>query len=666
MFQQVKVFLSGSSAAGKTNLRYSLLGQNFVEEYESTHMQETNHAYIANNAGVMESEDGNKIWSELDLEQQLDFFKSLWKYRLEQKKLEKGIDEIHSDDSKDEGLSKFAEEINKSKGLPKEIIIQEPVKLISMIDTGGQPGYIHMLPAIIHMLPDSNNCPTVNLVVIDMTKNLEDNVLVRYRRKGQKEEIKPYHLHYTNRELLKLLLSVTTDSFNVKMPNTVVKNTNTQKPDVCIGFIGTHKDVLEKEDDTEKIRVLDGQLSELIEQQNCQNEVLQPRTDRKYLYPVSNKEPNDAAVRRLRKKIEDLLDDVKPMPLPIKWMILEIIVKLHCNSKKIPYITYQEFIDIAREDGSIEEEEEAKKALYYFHSRGILLHFQEVPKMSGYVIVEHQWLYDQLSMLVTISSESPSCGDGVLLKSKLPKIKMEGSIKMENLISLLDHKKILASYTINSKEHYYLPFVLPYCQQYIDKFKFLLLEPLLIRFSSGFLPRGFFCSLAVHFLQDKPDGWISLHENTNKHFRNVMTFLLPNNFYLRLQDKIYYLELQVRHYNYCKGEGMLKELGIVCKYLHKVCETLRFDYSKLQFGYLCQHGKWDEEGHMAVLLQPLLSDLKHHRKYQNQSVVINEFPSYNLMYCEKCDNRMYCKNCKKATDIGEPHNLWFKGVKVNL
>ena len=673
-FKHIKLFLSGSSAAGKTNLRYALLGQKFVEEYESTHIQETSHAYVANNAGVMESEDGNKIWSELDLKEQLNYFKSLWEYRLERgskNNLEQNIDESSSNDGEDEGLPKVAEKINKCEGLKKEIKIQEPVKLISMIDTGGQPGYIHMLPAIIHMLPANNNCPTVNLVVVDMTKSLEDNVLVRYRRKGQKEEIKPYHLHYTNEDLVKLLLSVTTDSFNVQMSNTETKVTITQKPDVHIGFIGTRKDLLEK-DTTKKIMVLDDQLSELIDQQNCQEFIIKPSIGRKCLHPVSNKTPDDEVVLGLRDEIEGLVDVVEPMPLPIKWMILELAVKIHCDSKNIPYITYQEFIDIAREEGSISEEEEAKKALYYFHSRGILLNFQEVPKMSNYVIVEHQWLYDQLSMLVTVSSESPSCNNGVLPKNKLPKIKMEGSIKMEesigmeNLISLLNHKKILASYTVSKKEYYYLPFVLPYCQHYSDQFKFLLLEPLLIRFSSGFLPRGFFCSLAVHFLQHKPDKWISLHKDTNKHFRNVMTFLLPNKFYLRLQDKIYYLEIQVRHYHYYKGEGMLKELEIVCKYLHEVCETLRFDCSKLQFGFFCHHGKWDAEGHMAVLLQPLLSNSKHCRKCKNQTLVINNFPSHNLMYCEKCDNQICCENCKKTTDIGELHKLWFKGVKVNF
>ena len=668
--------MSGSSAAGKTNLRYSLLGQGFVEEHDSTDIQETQHAYIANSAGVLETKEGKKIWKEFNLQEQLNQFKSLWEHRLNQKSeinSEHTIDgipsddlqteDIPNDDSEIEDLSEVRTRINRSKGLSKQIKIKEPVKLISMIDTGGQPGYIHMLPAIIHMLPDSKNCPTVNLIVIDMTKNFKDKVLVRYGKKGQKDEVKPYHLHYTNEDLIKLLLSVTTDSFNVQ------RSTIAQKPNVNIGFVGTHKDVLQN---VEKIHIFDYQLSELVEQQKCQNITIKPGSDYKYLYPVSNKTPNDTVVVELRDKIESLLDDASTMRIPINWMIVELAVKLYCDSKKIPYITYQEFQDIARKEASIKEEEEAKNALYYFHSRGILLNFHEVPKMSNYVIVKQQWLYDQLSMLVADSPENPSCGNGVLLKSELPKIKMEGSIKMEHLISLLDYKKILASYTIDNKVHYYLPFALPYCQKYHDKFKFLLLEPLLIRFSSGFLPRGFFCSLVVIFLQKMPDGWISsLHMNTIQQFRNVMTFLLPNDLFLRLQDKIHYLEIQVRHHQHCKPvESMLKELEILCKYVFNVCEILKLDCNKLQFGFLCQHGKWDEEEHMPeMLLKPSLCSLKYCRKCRNQTVLLpfmDEPSLFNLIYCEKCHNRIYCKKCHSITFMGELHKLWFKEEKVKI
>ena len=671
----MKIFLSGSSAAGKTNLRYSLLGQKFVEKHESTDIQETRHAYIANNAGVLETKEGKKLWREFNLQEQLNHFKSLWEYQLNQESennSEHTIDDIPSEgiQSEDmprgdidlENLSEVRTEINKSQGLSKEIKIEEPVKLISMIDTGGQPGYIHMLPAIIHMLPDSKNCPTINLIVIDMTKSLNDQVLVRYRKKGQKDELKPYSLHYTNENLIKLLLSVTTDSYNTQ------RSANAQNPDVNIGFVGTHKDMLQN---TEEIHIFDNQLSELVEHQKCRNITIKSIPYCKYLYPVSNKTPNDPVVANLRAKIESLLNDRDPMYIPINWMIVELAVKIYCESKKTPYITYQEFQDIARKEASIEEEE-AENALRYFHSLGILLNFKEVPKMSSYIIVKHQWLYDQLSMLVTVSSENPTCSNGILLKSELPKIEMEGSIKMEHLISLLDHKKILASYTLENQQHYYLPFALPYCQKYHDKFKFLLLEPLLVRFSSGFLPRGFFCSLVVSFLQDMPDGWISsLHMNIPQHFRNVMTFVLPNDLYLRLQDKIDYLEIQVRHHQHCKPvKSMFKELEIICKHLFDVCKILKLDCNKLQFGFLCQHGKVDEKEHMPeMLLKPSMHHLKHLcRNFQSQTVVLPFMDGtslFNLIYCEKCHNQIYCKKCQYVTNMGELHKLWFKEAKVN-
>ena len=688
-FQHIKVFLSGSAAAGKTNLRHSLLGQDFVEKYESTPVQETQHAYVTNNASILESEEGDKIWSEFDLEKQFNYFKSLWKRRLQQKSKNIPAEQIEIDmsykdnknkDEKDLLSPEIKEKINESQVLPKEIKIQEPIKMISVIDTGGQPGYIHMLPAIIHMLPAVENCPTVNLIVIDMTKSLEDNVLVHYRKKGQKEEIKPYHLHYTNKDLIQLLLSVNTDSFNIQLQATPSQETVTPKPGVHIGFVGTHKDVLDEEKDTEKIRTLDDQLCALVDKQisDCKPVFIKAkRSQQKYLYPLSNKVRNDEnnTLSKIRKEIGNLLDNVKPvMHLPITWMILELAVKLYCDSEKIQYIEYQKFLEIAEDKASIEKEE-AKKALYYFHSRGVLLHFEEIPKMRDYVIVEHQWLYTQLSDLVAVLCENPSCGDdfphGILQNNELLETEEEESLAidrkiMESLISLLDHKKILASYTKNDTKHYFLPFVLPCCQQYADNAKFLLLEPLLIRLSSGYLPRGFFCSLVVHFLQKMPPGWESLHNK--KDFQNVMTFLLPkNNLYLRLLDKIYYLEVQVRHCQHSNGECMVNELKILCKYLYEVCKTLEFDYRKLQFGFLCQHPVWDEEGHMVVLPEPLLCNSKCCRQgCQSQSVVLPLINDLNLVYCEQCQSRAFCEKCKKySTTVGELHKLWFKEVKVS-
>ena len=41
-------------------------------------------------------------------------------------------------------------------------------------------------------------------------------------------------------------------------------------------------------------------------------------------------------------------------------------------------------------------------------------------------------------------------------------------------------------------EYYYMPCILSSTIQYIDKYRFLYSEPLLVRFSSGFLPHAWF------------------------------------------------------------------------------------------------------------------------------------------------------------------------------
>ena len=259
-FQHVKIFLTGSSAAGKTSFRRSLFMEPFIEDYESTRLQETKHAYTAS---VLESKDGEVKWLELADDQQIDHFKSLLKSLHSKKSSVRSDTETDADESEfsqdfertgpqetkhiyttsilqsEDGERKrlgFADKqqidhvksvpqllhqkestvrsdtpsnagesesshpqisnINfnntnrskyetpkvlrdklfKSKGLQSDLEISKPVKLITIVDTGGQPEFIHMLPAII-------NCPTINFVVIDMNKKLTDKVEVRYHRK---------------------------------------------------------------------------------------------------------------------------------------------------------------------------------------------------------------------------------------------------------------------------------------------------------------------------------------------------------------------------------------------------------------------------------------------------------------------------------------------------
>ena len=76
----------------------------------------------------------------------------------------------------------------------------EILNIVTLLDTGGQPEYVHLLPTI-------NAHPTVNFIILDLSKALSDQVLVEYSQYGQ-HVFQPYHLSYTNLDMIKLLMSI--------------------------------------------------------------------------------------------------------------------------------------------------------------------------------------------------------------------------------------------------------------------------------------------------------------------------------------------------------------------------------------------------------------------------------------------------------------------------
>ena len=658
--QHIKIFLTGSAAAGKTNFRHLLLNSPFSEHQASTDVLETRLAYAIHNcAGLLQSEEGDMIWYQLTPKQQLIYFKSLLddcchpkdnkaNPRTKNYRLNPSIDKsTNSDDSiiPDTPFdpSALEEKILQSDMLPENLGIGKTVKLITIIDTGGQPGYIHLLPAIV-------NRPTINFIVHDMTKDLDDPVQVRYK-KGDQDEIKPYDLNYTNRDLIKLTMSLSTESLSIS-----ATSENTFR---FISFVGTHKDKINDSERSERMTLLNEQLNDIIKQQNCKVEILSTGTrDKSVLFAVDNTtagkgEDEDNTVKEIRRQIENLMQRMNSYPLPITWMILELELQELRSTKKLPYITFKEYSNIANNSASIVNEEEIKESLRYFHFLEVLLYFEDIPGLCDYVIIDQQWLFNKVSMFVHLPSKLISFirhssqmlfeTSGILLKDECCSIKWEEDIKIECFISFLVHKNIIADFTVDGQQHYYLPYMLPYCQQYYDKHLFLLSEPLLIQFSNGVLPRGFFCSLVVHLLQDLPCDWqhdlLSSSSGAKRQYRNVMTFCLPDNFCLRMQDRIYYLELQIRHYKDNKLENAFYHSQIFSKlenYLNVVCKKLNFDSEKLQFGFLC-HDRENDDDHIAVIPSikaPLPSKLQCSRK------------------------------CKNHTIIGNLHTIWFDKVRI--
>ena len=554
-------------------------------------------------------------------------------------------DYSHGGDGGDNEFTDIEKKILTSDTLPKSLVIDknESVKFITVIDSGGQPEYVHMLPAI-------NNSPTINFVVLDMTKNLDDPVIVQYKSKHNKN-FTDYPLHYSNLDMIGLLMSLTTDSLEQPTKPTPTKARVSIPNKSYIGFVGTHKDKLDKESCKERIAALNDKLTSIVEERDCRFAVLPAENG--ILFPVDNttagdSDSEDHVVKMLRYRIENFMNKMKKSEsidseLPITWMILELELQdLHQNNGT-KYITYEEYKRIATEKASMVPEE-VEESLQHFDFLGVLLHFEKVPDLSKYVIIDHQWLFDNLAMIMHLSPDDIKFQDHLfntqfeeerlLAKSELCINSWTDDLHPECFFNLLIYLKVIAIVVLNEVEYYYMPCILSSTMRYVDQYRFLYSEPLLVQFSSGFLPRGFFCSLVVHLLENLPTGWDHQLHNT-EHFSNVMTFQLPDRSFLRLHDKTSYLEIQIRHYegdlcvSYCS-----QVFPILLKYFIDVCNKLKFNHTKLQYGFLCHDGKSDD--HIAVI-NPFV------------------FPLPSELNCCR-------RKCTHRTKLGKLHKVWFEEV----
>lgn len=117
--------------------------------------------------------------------------------------------------------------------------------LFTLLDTGGQPQLINMLPAI-------NHSTAITFIVLNISEGkecLNNQIIAQYN--STSHNYKEHKLKYTNKHLLECLLSsvkiaaIKTDNFNPEIIKMVTRDEHEQpQPVVCV--IGTHADILKE------------------------------------------------------------------------------------------------------------------------------------------------------------------------------------------------------------------------------------------------------------------------------------------------------------------------------------------------------------------------------------------------------------------------------------
>ena len=658
--QFLKIFCTGAGAAGKTSFINLLLKTKFNEKHHSTNVVHTHHAVSVVTAAMHsenddfgDNDDVNFIVLTKSHEVQLtrsmlitpktspsslksssvDEHKDIDKFKINDFITQGSQGTFQDKQSQTSAVKRFMQKRKTSATIKESdsVTVQQMVgmlshdhgtytyqpgkvlTLITLVDTGGQPEFIHLLPTI-------NILPTITFIIHDLSKSLDDQVLVEHSQHGE-HTFAPYYLTYSNLNMIKLLMSAANDAIE-KPPSNVPHLISTPGSNNAsyLCFVGTHADKVSNNDITKT----GSQLTTLVRNTDCKVNVWHKKdgSSDSVLFPVDNttagNENEDPMASLLRRRIQSAAKERDVYEFPITWMIMHLEIQNFCTSKQKSYISFDECVALAKDTKMISDPNEVKDMLLCYHLLRVLIYFEEVPGLCDYVIVNHQWWFDKLSSIITVTFKGIDSNfhginklkyEGILSKELLRYVKWEDDIKEEFFLRLLVHMKIIAA--VNTKtatsEQYFIPFVLPGYkfpdENILDMYGYIQGESLCIHFQSGLLPRGFFCSLIVELLQNSPEHWHPhFSKGKERHtFNNLITFSLSNAFSLSLFDKISYLEMQIRHPEktfrhpiHNKVYSQLKQALI------QVCDYLNFDYFRLQYGFLCDCGK-SKEDHIAIV-----------------------------------------------------------------
>jgi len=100
--------------------------------------------------------------------------------------------------------------------------------------------------------------------------------------------------------------------------------------------------------------------------------------------------------------LQQTILDTSPMKIrPTKYVKMERNLMLHAHKEKRSVLNMAAFKEIARSCGLSASDKEILKALEFFHQRGSLLYFSQVPTLLDVIILCPQWLARLLTYVLT-------------------------------------------------------------------------------------------------------------------------------------------------------------------------------------------------------------------------------------------------------------------------
>ena len=477
--------------------------------------------------------------------------------------------------------------------------------LMNMVDTGGQPAFLEMLPAL-------TVGPALYLIFFRLNQNLKQRYQIQYVSEHN-ENVQLDESSYTVEEVIFQALS-SIACFSC----TASKKANMPNPYHAAMLMGTHKDLLGSDPETE-IKAKDGALRENLRDILETKNFLRYSSHDQLIFAIDNMTGDEGELTEVRQRLEDIIkQEFDKFHIPASWLMFNIFLRKMGN--RILSLSQ------CHEIGSRLEVRDTDEVLWFLHHCvGTLMYFPDIEEIKDIVICDPQIVFDSVTDLILNSFKLKRVNKAACDKfketgqfcfkdiQKIAKNSRSDSLPLPKLVKLLEYLNIIApikpegpscsgfsatsslplipriSLQSNAYQElmYFMPAVLKPAE---DEELHMELKPtnplpIMTHFKSGFVPVGVFCAMVASLVGQKEIlGWIlqepCKHKSGHILCKNKATFRINGAYDVTLISKPKWYEIHVA----CISSTDRTALVEICSHVvETVCDTLDQVISKMRY-----------------------------------------------------------------------------------